>query len=156
MSRSPSYIRDSNLTKLAYEEWKKCDPLQFGSGASPMRTIRSRPVFDLPEGARIFRKERWRAPMIAGVRRGAGAVLWVAVPPGERGHERFRYLLHALLDIGVEPAFRRDGFVGFLRGYRAGADLEYLLGAGGGRGSALWHASGWHFYEAGVVADAYT
>jgi hypothetical protein len=29
VSRSPSYIRDSNLTRLAYEEWKKCDPLHF-------------------------------------------------------------------------------------------------------------------------------
>ena len=36
VSRSPSYIRDSNLTKLAYEEWKKCDPLQYrGQVQSP-------------------------------------------------------------------------------------------------------------------------
>jgi hypothetical protein len=52
------------------------------------------PVFELPEGARVFARERWTAaPMTAGLRRGAGAVLWVAVPPGERGYERFPYLL---------------------------------------------------------------
>ena len=32
------------------------------------------------------------APMAAGFRRGSGAVLWVAAPPGEHGYERFPYL----------------------------------------------------------------
>ncbi len=41
------------------------------------------PVFTLPEGARIFARERWSgAPMTAGFHRGAGAVLWVAVLAG--------------------------------------------------------------------------
>ena len=41
--------------------------------------------------------------MTAGFRRGSGAVLWIAVPPGERGYERFPYLLNALSDLGLDP-----------------------------------------------------
>src|SRR5262245_2773795 len=42
------------------------------------------PRFEIPAGAQVFAKERWNgAPMVAGLRRGKGAVLWVAVPPGE-------------------------------------------------------------------------
>jgi len=86
------------------------------------------PVFQLPEGARVFAKERWAgAPMIAGARRGAGALLWVAVPPGERGYERFPYLLQALCDLGVEPPFRAAGLWAFFdSGYRARVDLDYF------------------------------
>src|SRR5580658_2829136 len=36
------------------------------------------PVMELPAGATVFANERWQgAPMIAGIRRGPGAVLWV-------------------------------------------------------------------------------
>ena len=55
------------------------------------------PRYEIPAEAQIFAKERWTgAPLIAGFRRGSGAVLWVAAPPGERGYERFPYLLQAL------------------------------------------------------------
>src|SRR5262249_15093073 len=61
------------------------------------------PRFTVPAGARVFASERWTgAPMLAGYRRGAGAVLWVAASPGEQGYERFPYLLHALADLGLE------------------------------------------------------
>ena len=41
------------------------------------------PVCDLPAGARVFTRERWTgAPLVAGFRRGAGAILWVAADPG--------------------------------------------------------------------------
>src|SRR6476469_8363581 len=61
----------------------------------------------MPPGARIFARERWTgAPVLAGYRRGAGAVLWVAASPGEQGYERFPYLLHALADLGLETPFR--------------------------------------------------
>lgn len=74
------------------------------------------PVFDLPEGATVFAKERWTgAAMMAGARRGSGAVLWVAGPPGERGYERFPYLLQALCDLGVETPFRARQVMGLLR-----------------------------------------
>jgi hypothetical protein len=65
------------------------------------------PVYGLPSGAQVFAKERWNgAPLLAGLRMKAGAVLWVAAPPGERGCERFPYLLSALSDLGLEPPFR--------------------------------------------------
>ena len=54
------------------------------------------PVYELPSDARVFVKERWTgAPLMAGFRRGTGAVLWIATKPGERGYERFPYVLHA-------------------------------------------------------------
>src|SRR5207253_354783 len=58
------------------------------------------PVFEIPETAQVFARERWTgAPMSAGLKRGQGAVLWVATTPGERGYERFPYLLNALSDL---------------------------------------------------------
>ena len=74
------------------------------------------PVFTLPANAQIFARERWNGvPLSAGVRHGAGAVLWIAAPPGEHGYERFPYLLEALCDLGMEPPFRSVAAVGFLR-----------------------------------------
>jgi hypothetical protein len=65
------------------------------------------PRFALPAGAKVFAHERWEgAPLVAGLRRGAGAVFWVALPPGERGYERFPFLLQALGDLGLQPAFQ--------------------------------------------------
>ena len=64
------------------------------------------PRFEMPNEAKVFAKDRWTgAPLLAGFRRGAGAVLWVAVSPGERGYQRFPYLLHALADLGLDPPF---------------------------------------------------
>ena len=41
------------------------------------------PVFEIPTEARVFARERWqKTPLIAGYRKGAGAVLWVATSPG--------------------------------------------------------------------------
>ena len=48
------------------------------------------PRFDLPKEARVFATERWTgAPLIAGLRVGSGAVLWVGTHPGQNGYERF-------------------------------------------------------------------
>lgn len=56
--------------------------------------------FAVPKQARIFAKERWTgAPLIAGYVSGRGAVLWVATSPGERGYEKFPYILQALNDL---------------------------------------------------------
>ncbi len=52
------------------------------------------PIFEMPKEARLFVRERWLgAPLMAGFRRGAGAVLWVAAAPGPQGYERFPYLV---------------------------------------------------------------
>ncbi len=74
------------------------------------------PVFEMPKEARVFARERWLgAPLMAGFRRGAGAVLWVAAPPGPQGYERFPYLTQALADLGFEAPFRSAAIVGVLR-----------------------------------------
>ena len=74
------------------------------------------PRFAISKDATVFAKERWTgAPVLAGYRRGAGAVLWVAASPGEQGYERFPYLLQALADLGLETPFRSAPPVGVLR-----------------------------------------
>jgi hypothetical protein len=115
------------------------------------------PVFQVPDWARAFAKERWTgAPMIAGGRRGAGAVLWMAVPPGERGYERFPYLIQALCDLGVEPPFRATGlWVFFDSGYRARVDLDYFAQRWRKAGISALHVAAWHFYEPDSQGDAY-
>ena len=115
------------------------------------------PVFDLPQDTTVFAKERWTgAPMIAGARRGGGAVLWVAVPPGERGYERFPYLLQALCDLGVEPPFRTTGLWAFFdSGYRARVDLDYFARRWRRAGIAVLLVAAWHFYEPSQGSDGY-
>jgi len=115
------------------------------------------PVFALQEGARVFARERWSgAPMTAGRRLGAGAVLWVAVPPGERGYERFPYLLDALCDLGVEPPFRASRLWAFFdSAYRSRVDLDHFARRWRASGIAALHVAAWHFYEPNAEAEAY-
>jgi len=115
------------------------------------------PVFELPEGARVFARERWTgAPMVAGLRRGAGALLWVAVPPGERGYERFPYLLDALYDLGLEVPFRSSRlWVFFDSAYRSRVDVNYFAARWRKSGIAALHVAAWHFYEPEAETDSY-
>ncbi|MGA2724432.1 MAG: hypothetical protein ABSG79_18745 [Bryobacteraceae bacterium] len=115
------------------------------------------PVFELPAGAQVFASERWTgAPMIAGMRRGAGAVLWVAVPPGEKGYERFPYLLEALCDLGMDPPFRSSRlWVFFDSSYRLRVDLDYFAARWRKAGIAALHVAAWHFYEPDAERDGY-
>ncbi len=115
------------------------------------------PRFETPPGAQVFARERWTgAPMLAGLRRGAGAVLWVALPPGERGYERFPYLLHALADLGLEPAFRAARLWAFFDySYRMRADVEYLAERWRQAGIAALHVASWHFFEPDAERDRY-
>jgi hypothetical protein len=115
------------------------------------------PVTKLPDGARVFAKERWTgAPMIAGLRKGAGAVLWVAVPPGERGYERFPYLLQALGDLGLEAPFRSSRLWAFFDySYRLRVDPDYFAARWRKAGISALHVAAWHFYEADPARDAY-
>ncbi len=107
------------------------------------------PRFQLPDGARVFARERWSgAPLIAGFERGAGAVLWVAVSPGERGYERFPYLLHALGSLGVGPPFRSSRLWAFFdSAYRSRVDVKYFASRWRSSGIAALHVAGWHFYD---------
>ena len=115
------------------------------------------PVFVLPEGARVFTRERWSgAPLVAGLHRGAGAVLWVAASPGDRGYERFPFLLAALCDLGLEPPFRSSRLWAFFdSSYRSRVDLDYFAVRWRKAGIAALHVAAWHFYEPDAERDAY-
>src|SRR5579872_5258765 len=115
------------------------------------------PVFRVPADMRVFAKERWTgAPMMAGRRQGAGAVLWVAASPGEQGYERFPYILHALADLGLEPPFQsRRLWAFFDYSYRTRVDLDYFAARWRAAGIGALHVAAWHFYEADAERDAY-
>jgi len=115
------------------------------------------PRHEVPADARIFARERWTgAPMLAGFRRGSGAVLWLAVPPGERGYERFPYLPHALADLGLEPPFRSTRLWAFFdSSYRLRVDLDYFAVRWRNSGIAALHVAAWHFYDPDPERDGY-
>jgi hypothetical protein len=115
------------------------------------------PLYTVPEGAEVFARERWSgAPLAAGLKRGAGAVLWVAVPPGERGHERFPYLLNALADLGLDPPFRSNRLWAFFdSAYRSRVDVEYFARRWHKAGIAALQVAAWHNFEPDAGRDAY-
>jgi len=115
------------------------------------------PVFELPGGAVVFARERWTGtPMMVGLRRGAGILLWLAVPPGERGYERFPYLLQALTDLGMERPFSSSRLWAFFdSAYRSRVDLDYFAARWRACGVAALHVAAWHFWEADPEQDAY-
>jgi hypothetical protein len=115
------------------------------------------PRYEIPAGARVFAKDRWTgAPLIAGFRTGQGAVLWVAASPGPNGYERFPYLMQALWDLGVEPAFRSSRLWAFFDySYRARADPDYLAERWRKAGISALHVASWHFYDADAEHDDY-
>ncbi len=115
------------------------------------------PVFEVPSEARVFGRERWSgAPVMAGFRRGAGAVLWVAASPGERGYERFPYLLQSLCDLGLEAPFRSGRLWAFFdSSYRLRVDLDYFAARWRKAGISALHVAAWHYYEPNQDRDAY-
>ena len=115
------------------------------------------PVYGLPPGAQVFAKERWNgAPLMAGLRMKAGAVLWVAAPPGERGCERFPYLLSALSDLGLEPPFRTSHLWAFFdSAYRSRVDVDYFAARWRKAGISALHVAAWHFFESDPKQDRY-
>ncbi len=115
------------------------------------------PVYELPEGAMVFARERWSgAPLVVGVRGGSGGVLWVALPPGQKGYERFPWLLHALADLGLTPPFRsRRLWAFFDTSYRLRADLDYLASRWRRAGIRGLQVAAWHYYEPNPEGDAY-
>ena len=115
------------------------------------------PVFEIPRNAQVFARERWNsAPLVAGMRRGAGAVLWMAVPPGEKGYERFPYLLAALTDLGMEVPFRSSRLWAFFdSAYRSRVDLDYFAARWRRSGISALQVAAWHFYDPDPEGDAY-
>ena len=115
------------------------------------------PVFEMPPGAQVFATERWTgAPMTAGLKRGSGAILWVAAPPGDHGYERFPYLLNALADLGFDPPFRSNRLWAFFdSAYRSRVDVDYFAARWRTAGIAALHVAAWHNFEPDPQADAY-
>ena len=115
------------------------------------------PVFEVPPGARVFARERWqKAPLVAGMRRGAGAILWVAAPPGPNGYERLPYLPHALRDLGLDPPLAsRRLWAFFDSSYRSRADVDYLARRWRRSGIAALQVAAWHNFEPDAERDAY-
>ena len=107
--------------------------------------------------ARLFARERWKkAPLLAGYRRGLGAVLWVAAPPGTHGYDRFPYLLHALTDLGLDPPFQsRRLWAFFDSAYRSRVDLDYFAARWRASGISALHVAAWHFWERDPQNDEY-
>jgi len=112
---------------------------------------------EVPTDAKVFARERWTgAPMLAGYRRDQGAVLWIAASPGERGYERFPYVLNALTELGMEPPFRSAQLWAFFdSSYRTRVDLDYFAVRWRKAGISALQVAAWHFFEAGQEQDAY-
>ena len=115
------------------------------------------PVFAVPEGARVLAWERWeRTPLVAVVRRGEGAVLWLACPPGPKPYARFPYLAHALAELGADPPLRsRRLWAFFDSSYRLRVDLDYFARRWRAAGFSALHVAAWHFFEPDPERDAY-
>ena len=115
------------------------------------------PEVTVPPGAQVFAAERWtKAPVLAGIRAGKGAVLWLAARPGERGYERFPFLLQALQDLGVRAPVTSNRLWAFLdSSYRTRADVEYIADRWMRSGIAALHVAAWHYNEADDQRDAW-
>lgn len=113
------------------------------------------PRFSVPEGSLIFARERWTgAPVLAGVRSGKGAVLWLAARPGPNGYERYPYLLQALSDLGAKPLLRSNRLWAFLDGaYRTRVDLDYFAERWQKAGISALHVAAWHYFEPDAERD---
>jgi hypothetical protein len=115
------------------------------------------PGFDIPQQARVFARERWqKTPLVAGFRRGLGAVLWVAAPPGNRGYERFPYLPQSLADLGLDPPFHAGNLWAFFdSAYRSRVDLDYFAARWRAAGIGALHVAAWHYWERDPQRDEY-
>ncbi len=113
------------------------------------------PIFQIPPEATVFVKEKWQnVPLVAGLRRHTGAVLFLAASPGVQGFERFPYLLHALRDLGLDPPISsRRLWAFFDSSYRLRADPEYLARRWKEMGIAGLHIAAWHFYDSDPNQD---
>jgi hypothetical protein len=129
--------------------------------APKLRIVWEKPIdlalFEIPPDAQIFARERWtHAPLIAGLRKGAGAVLWVAASPGPHGYDRFPYLIQALTDLGLEPPLRSGRLWAFFdSAYRTRVDLDYFASRWRAAGIGALHVAAWHDWERDAESDEY-
>jgi len=115
------------------------------------------PVFDVPKGAQVYCRARpGGAPLVAGMKRGNGAVLWTAVSIGEQGFERFPFLPQALAALGVEPPFAaRRLWAFFDYGYRYAANPDTLAPMWRAAGINALHVGAWEFFDRNAGEDEY-
>ena len=115
------------------------------------------PRFEIPKEGQVFARDRWeKAPLLAGFRRGAGAVLWIAAPPGPHGYDRFPYLPQALADLGLVAPFQSAHLWAFFdSSYRSRVDLDYLAPRWRKAGIAALHVAAWHHWESDAQSDDY-
>ena len=111
----------------------------------------------MPKTAQVFTRERWtHVPVVAGVSRGKGGVLWLASDPGLHGYERFPFLPNALCDLGLEPPFRGNRLWAFFDyAYRARVDVNWFAKQWHESGIAALHVAAWHFFEPDPERDRY-
>lgn len=111
----------------------------------------------VPDGFQVFATEKWNhLPVLAGKRTGHGAILWMATSPGPTGFERYPYLLHALVDLGLSLPLRSTNLWAFFdSSYRIRADVGYLARRWRQSGVAVLHVAAWHNVEPDPVQDAY-
>ncbi|MBI5282312.1 MAG: hypothetical protein HY858_11570 [Candidatus Solibacter usitatus] len=115
------------------------------------------PRFETPAQATVFTRERWTgAPLAAGFRRDGKVVFWTAVSPGERGYERFPYLVQALAELGVTAQVETRGLWAFFdSSYRLRADQDYLARRWRRGGISALHIAAWHYWEPDQARDAW-
>ncbi len=115
------------------------------------------PVFEVPKDARVFARERWdKTPLVAGYKRGSGAILWLAAPPGPHGYDRFPYLPQALAELGLEAPFRSSRLWAFFdSAYRSRVDLDYFAPRWRQAGISALHVAAWHYWEPDPQSDEY-
>ena len=115
------------------------------------------PRFEVPPGAVVYAREKWEnAPVLAGMRHGSGALLWVATPLGAYGYSRYPYLAQALTDLGLELPFHSARLWAFFdSSYRTRVDLDYLAPKWRAAGIAALQVAAWHYWERDLERDAY-
>ncbi len=143
-----------------------------GAPALPVRNVKDRLAEELlivwekpveitptrmPPGARVLMEERWSGmPLVAMLPLPRGALLWVAVGPGERGFDRFPLLANALAEAGFHAPFRsRNLWAFFDSAYRQRVDLDYLAARWERFGIAGLHISAWQHWEPDPAKDAW-
>jgi hypothetical protein len=83
-------------------------------------------------------------------------VLWVAARPGDRGYERFPYLVQALVRLGVQVPLRSNRLWVFFDGaYRSRVDLDYFAARWQAAGISALHVAAWHYFEPDPERDAF-
>jgi hypothetical protein len=115
------------------------------------------PLFAVPKDARVLASDRRSgAPLVATLKRGRGAVLWTAIGPGDDGYERFPFLPHALVDLGVRPPFEsRHLWAFFDSAYRLHMDADAMARQWRAAGISALHAGAWAFFESHPDSDEY-